>query len=250
MTRSADPWFPYTDDIADDAKALAVCFPFAGGGAAFYRPWIDTARTHGLALLPVELPGRGLRQGEALLRQARAVAEALGPALRNRLDRPFLLFGHSLGALLAFETARHLRRRYALLPDVLIVSGRHAPDDARDPASHRHALPLPDLAQELSGLNGTAPEVLEHAELMAVLAPMLRADFAMTELHRHDVEPPLECALLVMAGRDDPEVSRDEMASWSRHGVGGFRQVTLAGDHFYLQEHRVRIISEWCAALE
>ncbi|TDR95019.1 thioesterase II family protein [Enterovirga rhinocerotis] len=249
MIHPTDPWFPHAGPGADDAEALVICFPFAGGGAAFYRPWIEAARAKGLALLAVELPGRGRRQGEPLLRQAGAMAEALGPALRRRLDRPFLLFGHSLGALLAFETARHLRRRYALLPDALIVSGRHAPDEARDPASHRHALALPALAEELAGLNGTAPEVLAHPELLPVIAPMLQADFAMTELHRHRDEAPLDCPLLALAGSDDPEVAPGEITRWRRHAAGSFRQVTLPGDHFFLRDHRDRILDEWCAAL-
>lgn len=249
MTPSTDPWFPHAGAVADDAEGLVICFPFAGGGAAFYRPWIDAARAKGLAVLAVELPGRGLRRRETPLRQAQVVAEALGQALRPRLDRPFLLFGHSLGALLAFETARYLRRRYALLPEALIVSGRHAPDETRDPATHRHALPLPALSRELVALNGTAPELLEHPEMLPLLAPMLRADFAMTELHRHDAAAPLECPLLALAGRDDPEVDPEEMAAWRRHGAGGFRQETLPGDHFFLMDQRDRVLAEWRAAL-
>ncbi|WP_149536560.1 thioesterase II family protein [Siccirubricoccus phaeus] len=238
---SADPWFPYAPEAAE---TLLVCFPFAGGSAAFYRPWMAPARALGLALLPVELPGRGFRRQEAPLRTAGALMAALGPALRRRLDRPFLLFGHSLGALLAFEAARHLRRRYALLPAALAVSGRHPPHLGRDPTGFRHALPPPEFLQALQGLNGTAPELLTHPEFMALAEPALRADFAMTELYAYAPDAPLDCPLLALTGEADPEVSVQEMAGWARHGAAGFRLVTRPGDHFYLRDQAAEVLAQ------
>lgn len=240
MSPPANPWFPHPPDAAN---TLLVCFPFAGGSAAFYRPWMAPARELGLSLLPVELPGRGLRRQESALRDVAALVQALGPALRARLDRPFLLFGHSLGALLAFETARHLRRRYALLPRALIVSGRHPPHMGRDPTGFRHGLPRQQFLEALKGLNGTVPEVLAHPELMALVEPSLRADFAMTELYAHEPGPPLDCPMLALTGGDDPEVSPEEMAEWARHGAAGFRLITLPGDHFYLRDRASEVLS-------
>ncbi len=242
----AEPWFPFAPEAAE---TLLFCFPFAGGTAAFYRPWMAPAAQRGLALLPVELPGHGLRRAEAPFTEARALVAALAPALRARLDRPFALFGHSLGALIAFETARLLRDRYALSPALLAVSGRQPPDRDIHPARRRHALPFPALCAALDGLGGTAPEILAHPQLMRLVEPVLRADFAMTELHRHVPGTPLEAPMLALTGTEDEEVSLEEMAGWSHQAGGSFRLATFPGTHFYLSEDPAAVLDAIVQAL-
>ncbi len=242
----AEPWFPFEPPEAD---TLLLCFPFAGGSAAFYRPWMALAARHRLGLLPVELPGHGMRRNEAPFTDARALVAAFAPTLRARLDRPFVLFGHSLGALIAFETARLIRDRYALTPTLLAVSGRQPPDRETHPARQRHALPFPALCAALDGLGGTAPEVLSHPELMRLMEPVLRADFAMTERHRHVPGAPLETPMLALTGADDPEVNPSEMAGWARHGGNDFELITLPGTHFYLRDAPMTVLDAIAAAL-
>lgn len=239
MTNS--PWFPY-GEAAADAELLVVCFPFAGGNAAFYRSWMAPARDLGMAVMPVELPGRGLRRTETPLCSTGAAVDALLAPLRRHLDRPFILFGHSLGALLAFEVAHGCRDQFGLTPTALVVSGRHAPHVKRD-AVQRHLLPVHALKRELRDLNGTAPEILAHDDLFALLAPTLRADFAMTECYAYErASPALACPMVAISGADDREVSPDEMQAWRLHCASAFVPIVRPGDHFFLEKERLAIL--------
>jgi medium-chain acyl-[acyl-carrier-protein] hydrolase len=209
------------------------CFAFAGGGASVFRRLAEAVPA-GVEIAAVQLPGREDRYSEPALTSIRAIAAALLPQLRPHFDLPFTFFGHSMGALVAFELAREMRRRgESIFPEHIVVSGRRAPGL---PARRRdlHVLPSSEFWSGISALQGTPPEVLADRELRELVEPILRADFEACETHTFDPEPPLDIPITVMGGSDDRETTAEELQSWREHtrSFGGVRMVS--GHHFYL----------------
>jgi medium-chain acyl-[acyl-carrier-protein] hydrolase len=186
---------------------------------------------------PVQLPGRETRFREPAFTRLAPLVEAMAEPLRGYLDRPFALFGHSLGALVAFELARRLQRGTGLQPVCLFVSGCGAPQ-TRSPESSIHKLPAAEFREELRRLNGTPPEVLENDELMDLLLPTLRADFALCETYAYSPGPPLDCPVSALGGLGDDTVSRQDLDAWREQTTGPFRLRMLPGDHFFLQTNQ------------
>ncbi|HKG20773.1 MAG TPA: alpha/beta fold hydrolase, partial [Blastocatellia bacterium] len=158
------------------ARLRLFCFPYAGGSSASYRPWADRI-PRSVELCAVQLPGRGSRLSEPPFDRLVPLVQAIKPIILQLLDKPFALFGHSMGARIAFELARLLRREENLEPAHLFISGCRAP---QLPVEDRavYGLPDPEFIDELRRLNGTPKEVLENRELMQLMIPLLRADFA------------------------------------------------------------------------
>lgn len=213
------------------ARARLFCLPFAGGSASAYRDWSE--RLPGwLEVLPVELPGRGMRLGEPPIPALMPLVEAMLTGLAPWMDRPFAFFGHSMGALIAFEATRVLRRRRQALPALLAVSGYRAPH-LDDPEPQLRGLDDRALLARVRDLGGTPPEVLASRELLELLVPVFRADFAVTETWVSPAEPPLELPMLVLGGLWDPRAPRPALEAWERHAAGPLRTVMFPGDHFY-----------------
>lgn len=219
---------------ADTAGVRLFCFAHAGGGAAAFRPW-QRRLAPSVDVRPVLLPGRETRLRE---KPYRRMAEVLGPlcdGLLPLLDRPFALFGHSLGAAIAYETAREITARGWGEPLHLFVSARRAPHlPARLPPLHD--LPEEEFLTAVARMGGTPPEVLEHPGLLKAFATALRADF---EMHETYVPLPgglLACPVTALVGARDPQVGTDEMAGWRDTTRGAFALRVVEGDHFYLRE--------------
>jgi medium-chain acyl-[acyl-carrier-protein] hydrolase len=170
------------------------------------------------------------------------MVEALVTGLRSYLDSPFAFFGHSMGALLSFELTRALRRFGLRLPDALIVSAHRAPQLGRERAPI-HALPEVQSRQELRTLNGTPEAVLEHPELMGLFGPILRADFELCETYAYVPESPLSVPILALAGKQDPQVSPENVGLWKEQTTGRFEQRIFEGDHFYLTPRKDEVVA-------
>jgi medium-chain acyl-[acyl-carrier-protein] hydrolase len=181
----------------------------------------------------LELPGRDTLISRPAIRHLPELVDHLSGGFAALTSLPYVLFGHSLGALIAFELARRLRRDRLPLPEALCVSGHRAPH-LPDPRRPLHALPDPQFAAELDRLQGTPPEVLAHRELMDLFLPLLRADFTLAETYRYTPERPLPMPLLAWGGADDAEVSREEVAAWEQHTSVFFRLRLLPGSHFFV----------------
>jgi medium-chain acyl-[acyl-carrier-protein] hydrolase len=164
-------------------------------------------------------------------------------------DIPVVLFGHSMGALTAFELARELRRLGGPMPIRLIVSGRAAP---HLPARRKPLYLLPDreFRTELKALGGTPAAVLDNDELMAAFLPTLRADFAAHETYEYAEEPPLDCPILAVAGAADTVASPDDVRAWERHTMAAFDARVLPGDHFFIQTERTLMLQLLALFLE
>ncbi len=217
------------------AKVRLFCFPYSGAAASVFYPWADVLPAT-IEVCPVQLPGHGTRLAEPLHDRLDPLVAALADGLAPYFDKPFAFFGHSMGALLSYELARLLRRR-GLSPVYLFVSGHgapHLPD--RNPPLHQ--LPDGEFVAKLRELNGTPEEVLQHAELLQLLTPILRADFAVCETYAYSAAPPLTCPISVYSGLGDGYVNREELEGWREQTTGTFVLRLFPGDHFYLNTAR------------
>lgn len=225
-------WFPSLGS-RKGARRLLFCFPYAGAGIGIYREWGKRLPSH-IEVVPVELPGRGNRFRESPFRRFPDLVPALADAVWPLLDREYVFFGHSMGALIAFELARELRRRRSGQPELLLVSGRKAPQ-IPDTDSTRYNLADAEFMASLQRLNGTPREVLEHKELMALMLPLLRADFELIETYKYENGDPLDCPITAFGGTLDLEASQDMLLPWKAQTVTEFALHMLRGDHFFLR---------------
>ncbi|GAA4552121.1 thioesterase II family protein [Amycolatopsis samaneae] len=211
------------------------CFPHAGAGASAYRAWTGPLARSGIAVCPVQLPGRENRMGEPAFRAVEPLVDALVMGLADRLVPPFALFGHSMGALVAFELAHALRERGAPLPAQLFVSGRIAPQ-LTDPRGKLHDLSDAELGARLAELDGMPAALLADPEVLAFLLPLLRADLAVNEDYRYSPRPPLPMPITAFGGTGDPKVTEAELRAWAEQTDAAFAAHSLPGGHFFVQE--------------
>lgn len=209
-----------------------ICLPYAGGGAAVYRDLHPLLPE--LEVCNHELPGRGRRLAEPCTNDMTALVDALLKELDDRFDRPFALLGHSMGAAIAFELALRLPARARPNLRHLFVSARGAPGS---PSDRRRLQHLDDRAfiEALHDLGGTPVEVLENDELMALLMPVLRADFTLIENYRPAPGRMLDVDITAFAGRFDESVPVETVANWRDATTGDFELQVIEGDHFFLR---------------
>ena len=165
------------------------------------------------------------------------LAQSIAQSLLLCMDKPFVFFGHSMGALLSFEVARQLRRQCSPQPSHLFVSGRRAPQiPDNDPPTN--ALPESEFVAELRRLNGTPREVLEHEELLQFMLPILRADFEVNESYEYAPESPLSCPITACGGLNDTDVRREDLDAWRAQTNASFVLRMFPGDHFFLNAYQ------------
>jgi surfactin synthase thioesterase subunit len=208
------------------------CLPYAGGGASTFRDW-QQAFGDDVEVQPVQLPGRENRIGE----DPRFTIADVAAAVAGRADRPYAIYGHSMGGRVAFEVVRELRRTGGPLPLRLYVGGARAPHV--DDASLFDGLSRVDddeLLRRLGDGGGLPAGVLEHPELVELLLPLLRADFERVDGYRYTPGEPLPVPIVAFHGRFDRAVSRAQSAAWERHTAAGFALHEFDGGHFFPQE--------------
>ncbi len=227
------------------ARVRLICLPFAGGSANSYWEW-PTYLPEDVEVVPIQLPGRESRFDEPAIDSADLLTGRLLEGLLSYLDRPFAIFGHSMGALIAFELARQLRTK-CLEPVHVFASGCKAPHLRRNRSTHRHHLPDREFIAAVGDMNGVPREILENADLVELVLPALRSDFKLVETYRYRSQPPLRCPVSAFGGLRDNEVTQDEIEAWSRHTVGPFQVHMLPGDHFFVNSSRpslLRLVTE------
>ena len=214
------------------------CLPYAGASAALFSRW--RRQLPGLELRPVELPGRGRRFAEPLQDDMPSLARQLARELRAEAQDPYALFGHSLGALLAFEVAHALRELRCPAPQALFASGTAAPGrrDDRELAGEKSDA---ELIDHLRRLDGTAEAVLAEPELMRLTLPLLRTDFRMCGRYRHRPRPALACPIHVLAGRGDT-ATIEQLLAWGEESGPGFTLSLFDGGHFFLFRQQAAVI--------
>jgi medium-chain acyl-[acyl-carrier-protein] hydrolase len=240
MAAGRSVWFPFHNDD-HEARVRLFCFPFAGGGASVYRRWGATLPAS-IAVYPIQLPGREERMREPAFTRLEPLCEAMLAVMAPLVDRPFAFFGHSMGAIIAYELARAFQRQ-GRSPVHLFVSGQRAPHRPLGRPTSYH-LPLDVFRQRLRELNGTPEAVLANSEMMELLLPLLRADFELSETYSREMRAPLMCPITAFGGAEDAEISSDDIHAWRAATNSEFAVRQMPGGHFFLQTSAREMVRE------
>ncbi len=218
------------------------CLPCSGASAMVYSRWRRKLPAN-LQVHCVELPGRGTRFAEPLHTDLLALAAQLAREYAQQARQPYVLLGHSLGALLAFELAHALQALGCPPPQALIACGTAAPSRREDyERGWRTPKTDPQLIEELRELGGTSEEVLSNPELMSLALPVLRADFLLCGRYDYQPRPPLRCPLHVFGGRTD-KASAEQLQAWALETQGLFTLDMFEGGHFFIREHEDAVLA-------
>lgn len=242
---SDSPWFVCFDQL-DRPTVRLFCLPYAGGGAAAYRAW-RRALPKGVEVWAVRPPGRETRLRERPYHRLGPLVEALATEIQPRLDLPYGVFGHSLGAITAFEVARRLEAG-GRGPGHLWVSAHRAPH-LRSTASPVHLAPDEVILNRLRRYGGTPEAFYENDDLVMALLPNIRADMAVSETYRYTDPTPLRCPISAFGGSEDPLVVDSSIGEWARATSGAFRSRVFAGGHFYWLDDPAPLLQEISADL-
>lgn len=236
---SKSPWFRC--NRAQAKRVRMFCLPYAGGSAGSFMPW-QAALGDAVDVCAAQLPGHGSRLLEPPLRSFELLTEQLSAAVLANDDLPYLLVGHSFGALLAFEVARRLQRLGATPPRTLVVSGCESPQTRSTAGRRLHELDDKGLIQALRELNGTPVEVLRDRALIERVLPALRADFEMVANYRFVAGPLLTSPIVVMAGLSDAQVGTGGVEGWGALTQSTHALHWIEGDHFFIDSQRQSVL--------
>jgi medium-chain acyl-[acyl-carrier-protein] hydrolase len=229
------------------ARYRLFCFPYAGGSASAFLRWEELLPPQ-IELVAIQPPGRGSRLDESPLTSVAQVAEQLAGAIPPLLDRPYLTYGHSMGSIVSFELLHLLKARSLPLPCRYFGAARQAPHVPRRIAPF-YDYPLEQFIAELKRFGGTPDAVLENAELMEMLVPMLRTEFRAAYAYHRDPVVKLECAASVFGGARDQMVPPEELPAWQEHFLERIESRLFAGSHFFLEDDRQAVVSAVCESV-
>ena len=222
------------------ARVQVVCFPHAGGSASYFFP-VSAALSPEFDVRVIQYPGHQDRLREPFVETVEAMAEQACAALLAVIDPPVALFGHSMGAQVAFEVACRLEQAAHIDPVVVFVSGSRAPSRSRggfvalgDDA---------DVVERMRKLGGTDPRLLGDADFLQVALPAFRNDLRATEQYRRSLDARIHAPVVVMTAVDDPRTTLEEATAWRDHTSESLEVHTFDGGHFFLEQHAGRVIS-------
>ncbi|MEV5959487.1 alpha/beta fold hydrolase [Streptomyces sp. NPDC051987] len=236
-------WLRRFHSAPPDAPLLVV-LPHAGGSASYYQA-LSGELSGRIEVMAVQYPGRQDRYREEPVADLPTLARRVAEALEPLADRRLALFGHSMGALVGFETARLLERENRPV-SALFVSARRAP--ARPPYERVHLLDDAELLAELRALGGTDERLLREEELLRLYLPVVRADYRALETYACQPGATVGCPVIGLAGESDPRVSVDDVAAWREHTTTRFDLRVFQGGHFYV-EQRTAAVADTVAAV-
>jgi medium-chain acyl-[acyl-carrier-protein] hydrolase len=232
-------WF-ITFKKNNNAKVRLFCFHYAGGSASAFKEWKDDVAECS-ELTAIQLPGRENRYSEQLLYDIDHIINDLYLNILAYLDKPYVFFGHSLGAIIAFELTRVLRRSGKPQPKHLIIAGTRAPhiDRSKDAI---HTLDDTRFTNKLMMYNGISQSLLEDKELLGIFLPIIRADFCLSETYKCESQKPLSCPITALGGSSDFTFPHAELLEWKDHTLGTFVDYKLNGDHFFIKSSYREVI--------
>ncbi|MBB5885484.1 thioesterase [Xanthomonas sp. LMG 8992] len=240
------PWIVHM--TAAPPRMRLFCFAYAGGSAFNFAAW-RPALHPSVEICALQLPGRGARIAEAPIASMQTLLRAMAPAITQQGSLPFAFFGHSVGALIAFELARYLRLHGIAGPRHLFASGCQAPR-FRSPSRQLRQLSDADFIEELRHYNGTPAEVLESRELMSLMLPAIRADFTLAEDYAYRPGPLLQVPLSVYAGRQDDNKGHGQVEGWAKETSAACRTTWFDDGHFFINTQRSAVLDHLNSELE
>ncbi|MFC0597354.1 thioesterase II family protein [Streptomyces palmae] len=227
-----------------ESRVRLVCLPHAGGSAPFYFP-MSQGLSPAVDVLCLQYPGRQDRRLDPAIENIPDYADAIAAELAPWLDRPTAFFGHSMGAVLAYEVALRLERSPATSPIALFASGRRAPSRYREESVHRRD--DDGIVAEMQVLSGTDARILGDEEILRMVLPAIRSDYTAIETYRSEEGRTVRAPITVFTGDSDPRTSLEEAEAWRTHTTGDFDLHVFPGGHFFLANHAekmMQIISE------
>ena len=238
-----DRWLRRFHRCSEGAPQL-FCFPHAGGSATYYFPFSKDLAP-GIEVLAAQYPGRQDRRLESLIGGIPELADRVAEVLASVVVPPFAFFGHSMGAIVAFEAALRLRDDLGVSPTWLFVSGRRAPSTKRPARTYDDTT----VISEMRRLGGTDPRLLGDKELLMTILPVVRNDYRAVQDYSWVQGAPLTCPITALIGDSDPQSTIEEAAAWADHTTGAFEQRVLPGGHFFLDQHRADVVETISVAL-
>ncbi|NBE51944.1 thioesterase II family protein [Streptomyces boluensis] len=239
--RAGGTWFR-TIKRSSDPRLRLLCFPHAGGAASFFRGWADSVPA-GVEVIAVRYPGREDRLFDPMADSLEDMARSVADSCRSFLDTPLAMFGHSMGASVAYETALRLQEDFGTRLSALFVSARTPP--GYEP--HRPFTYTTDaeLIEHVQSLGGTDKDALRDPDVLDLVLPSLRGDYRLVGEYRGAAgQRELRSPVIAYCGTEDTRVPRDAVADWSAVTSRGFSLRAFPGDHFYLLEHRRELLMD------
>ncbi|MEV4616781.1 alpha/beta fold hydrolase [Kitasatospora sp. NPDC049258] len=223
---------------APGSRVRLVCFPHAGGSASFYLP-VSARFAPGADVICLQYPGRQDRRFEPCIDDIGTLADRITDELLTLDERPTVFFGHSMGAVLAFETAWRLEQKGTHAPRSVIASGRRAPSTSRVETVHDQS--DAGVIAEVRLLGGTNPQLLGDDEILRMAMPAIRGDYRAIERYRCEPDRVVSCPITALTGDADPRTTLTEADAWRVHTTGAFQLKVLPGGHFFIAERQAEV---------
>jgi len=242
-----NPWIRNFNP-APNARTRLLCFPHAGGSASYFFP-LSSALAPEFDVYAVQYPGRQDRYTEPLIEDIDDMADQAYEALEPLIDAPVALFGHSMGAVLAFEVARRIETLGGRSPVLVFASGSRAPSRYGDEQGADGPQGDEGLLEVMRDLGGTDPRVLNDPDMLATFLPAFGSDYRALQKYHRGTEVAINAPVVVMTATDDPKTSVADARAWLEHTSGGGEVHTFEGGHFYLEKQPQRVIEVIARAL-
>lgn len=224
------------------------CIPYSGGSSSVYYKWKRLLHPS-ITLCPLELAGRGRRMREPFYASVAQAADDISDMILSQLEQgePYAIYGHSMGALLAYETYYSLKAKGIHDPEHIFFSGRKAPQDELEKSEY-YKLPEEEFLNVVFHYGGNTREILQNRELLDLFVPILRADFKIAEIYEYNAhDDKIQCECTVVNGRSDRSISKQDITMWSELIDGYCQYRWISGEHFFISENTeatVKLINE------
>lgn len=222
------------------AAIRLFCFHHSGGGASAFYPWVEHLSSN-IEMIAIQLPGRENRFTEPMNNNLSDIVAKLTEGFRIYKDKPFFVFGHSLGALISFEFTKSIHQLYSLYPRHMVISATKAP---HLPFRMKYLSHLGDkaLKEELKIYNGIDERILSNDELLDLFLPIIKSDFSIYESYNFLESKPIPCDILALSGAQDQTVTQEEILGWSTYTAGKFEHLFFPGKHFFIKDNQKEIL--------